>query len=96
MLYIILESVGKNDYIVNKNSAMSIINSQCSVYKTVYIKWRIYISYKDHLRTFYFSLVDKSKSITVIQIYKKLKNEVEYIDYRNIPFSIDRIDNILL
>ena len=91
-----MENVEKDNYIVDKSSVISIINFQRLVYKTLYIKWRIRISYKDYLQIFYSSLVDKDESIAVIWIYRKLKEEVRYIDYYDILFSTDWIDNILL
>ncbi len=75
---------------------MIVINFQCPIYKTLYIKKRVRKSYKDYLRTFYSSLTDKDKSIVVIEIYGQLKEEIEYIDHRDISLSVDRIDNILL
>ncbi|SRR6266699_7332921 len=96
MLYIIVEYIRENNYIVDKNSIMIVINFQRPVYKTLYIKKRIYKSYKDYLRIFYLSLINKNESIAMIKVYKQLKEEIRYIDNCNISFSIDRIDNILL
>ncbi len=75
---------------------MVIISFQRPVYKTLYIKKRIREFYKNYLRTLYFSLIDKNKSIIIIKVYRQLKEEVEYIDHYNISLSIDRIDNVLL
>ena len=72
------------------------MNSQCPVYEVLHIKKGVCESYKDHLRTFYLSLTDKSKSIVVIKVYGQLKEEIGYIDNCDISFLIDRIDNILL
>ncbi len=62
----------------------------------LYIKKGIRKSYKDHFQTFHLLLTDKSKSIAIIKIYKQLKEEIKYIDNRNILFFTDRIDDILL
>ena len=75
---------------------MVIISFQRPVYKTLYIRKEVYEFYKDHLRTFYFSLTIENESITMIGIYKELKKEIKYIDHYNILFSADRINNILL
>src|SRR6266566_2457296 len=96
MLYIIIENIRKDNYIVDKNSIIITINFQHPVYKTLYIRKKIHKSYKDHLRIFHFSLTNKSKSIAIIKIYRQLKKEIKYIDYYNISFFTDRIDDILL
>ena len=96
MFYVIIKNIKKDDYIVDKNSIMIVINFQRPVYKALYIGKRIRESYKDHLRTFHSSLTDEGKSIVVIKIYGQLKEEVKYIDHYNISFSADRINDILL
>ena len=96
MFYIIIEGIRKDDYIVDESSIVIIINFQHPVYKILYIKRRVYKSYKDYLRTFYSLLTDKDESIVMIGMYKELKKKVGYIDYYNISFSTDRIDNVLL
>ncbi len=45
---------------------------------------------------FYSLLIDKSKSITVIWIYKELEKEVRYIDNDDIMFTSNRVDDLLL
>ena len=85
----IIESITKNDYIVDKSSIIIAINSQRPVYKTLYIRRGVRESYKDYLRTFYLLLIDKSESIAMIKIYRQLKEEIEYIDNYNILFLID-------
>ncbi len=92
----IAEYIREDNHIVDKNSTMITINSQYLIYKALYIKRRVYKSYKNHLRIFYPSLIDKNKSIVIIKIYRQLKEEIGYIDNYNISFSIDRIDDILL
>ena len=62
----------------------------------LYIKRGVYKSYKDYLRMFHLSLIDKNESIAVIRIYRQLKEEIEYIDNYNISFLTNRIDDILL
>ncbi len=62
----------------------------------LYVKRGVCKSYKDHLRMFHPLLIDKNESIAVIKMYGQLKEEIEYVDNRNILFSINRIDNILL
>ncbi len=96
MLYIIIKNVRKDDYIVDKSSIIIAINFQCPIYKTLYIKKRVREFYKDHLQTFYSSLINKNESIMIIEIYKKLKKEIRYINRYNTTFSINQIDNILL
>jgi len=73
-----------------------VVNSQHPIYKTLYIEREIRESYKDHLRTFHFLLINKDKSIVMIKVYGQLKKEIKYIDHYNISFSTDRIDDILL
>ena len=96
MLYIIVEYIRENNYVVDKNSTIIVINFQYPVYKALYIRRGIYKSYKNHFRTFYPSLIDKSESIVIIKVYGQLKEEIGYIDNYNISFLIDRIDNVLL
>jgi len=75
---------------------MIAMSFQRPVYEALYIRKGVRKSYKDHLRTFYPSLTDKSESIAVIKMYRQLKEEIKYIDNRDISFPIDRIDNVLL
>src|SRR6266699_287273 len=96
MFYIITERIRENDYIIDKNSIIIAINFQYPVYKTLYIRKGVRESYKNHFRTFYPSLTNKSKSIVVIKIYGQLKEEIGYIDNYNISFLTNRIDNVLL
>ncbi len=69
MFYMIVERIREDDYIVDKNSIMIIISSQRPVYKVLCIKKGGCKSYKNYLRTFYFSLINKSESIAMIKIY---------------------------
>ncbi len=69
MFYIIVEYIQEDNHVVDKSSTVIIISFQRLVYKVLYIKKRIYKSYKDHLRIFYPSLIDKSESIAVIRMY---------------------------
>jgi len=92
----IIEGVRKDDHVVDESSTVIVVSFQCPVYKTLYIKKGIRESYKDYFRTFYSSLTDKGKSIVVIKVYGQLKEEVRYIDHRDISLSADRIDDVLL
>ncbi len=69
MLYIIIECIREDDYIVDESSIVIVVNSQRLVYKALYIRRGIRESYKDHLRAFYLSLTDKSESIAMIKVY---------------------------
>jgi len=92
----IIENVRKDDHVVDENSTMIVVSFQRPVYKALYIGRGVCESYKDHLRTFYSSLIDKGKSIAMIRVYGQLKEEVRYIDHCDISFSADRIDDVLL
>src|SRR6266699_2697467 len=96
MLYIIIKYIQEDNYIVDENSIMIVINFQHSVYKTLYIKKGVCKFYKNYLQTFHLSLTNKNKSIIIIKIYRQLKEEIKYIDNYNILFSINRINDILL
>jgi len=96
MFYIIIESIRKDDHIVDESSTVIVVSSQYPVYKALYIRRGVCKSYKDYFRMFYSSLINKDKSIAVIKIYGQLKEEIKYIDHYNISFFTDRIDNILL
>ena len=96
MFCVIIEGVRKDDYVVDENSTVIVISFQRPVYKALYIGRGVRESYEDHLRTFHSSLIDKDKSIAIIKIYGQLKEEVRYIDHRNISLSADRIDDVLL
>src|SRR6266699_4075779 len=96
MFCMIIESVKKDDHVVDKSSTMIVMSSQRPVYETLYMGKGVRKSYKDYFRTFHSSLTDEGKSIVMIRVYGQLKEEVRYIDHRNISFSADRIDDILL
>ena len=66
----IIENVRKDNHIINKSSIIIVISFQRPIYKMLYIKKRVYKSYKNHFRMFYPLLIDKSESIAVIKIYK--------------------------
>ena len=68
---------------------MIIINFQRPVYKTLYIRKGVCEFYKDYFRTFHPLLINKNESIVMIKMYRQLKEEIEYIDNRDISFPID-------
>ncbi len=70
MFYIIVEYIREDDYIVDENSIMIIMNSQHPIYKVLYIKREVCKFYKNYLRMFHFLLIDKNESIAIIKIYK--------------------------
>ena len=55
----------------------------------LYIRKEVYKFYKNYLRTFHSSLIDKSESIVMIKIYEQLKEEIGYIDNYDISFPIN-------
>ena len=96
MPYIIFEDVGKDVDVVNKNSIIFPVFFQDTVYKALYINWRIRKIYKNDFKMLYIILVDKDKLISIIQINKELEKEIEYIDNSDVFFIANKIDDILL
>ncbi len=66
MLDVIFERVRKDRYIVDKSLTIFIMFFQRLVYKTLYIREKVRISYKDYIGTFYSLLVDKGETIPII------------------------------
>ncbi len=85
----IVEYIREDNYIVDESSIIIVVNFQCPIYKTLYIRRGVCEFYKDYLRTFHPSLTNKSESIAIIRIYRQLKEEIGYIDNRDISFPID-------
>ena len=92
----VFEDIGKDINVVNKSSTIFPILFQYTVYKILYINWKVCKTYKNDFKTLYIILVDKDEPIFINQINKELEEEVGYIDNNDIFFIINRIDNILL
>jgi len=65
----IVENVRENDYVVDINSIVIVVNFQRPVYEVLYVKRGVCESYKNYLRTFYLLLIDKNELIVIIKIY---------------------------
>ena len=70
MLYIIVECIREDDYIVDESSIVIVVSFQRPVYKALYMRRGICKFYKDYFRVFYPSLIDKSELIIVIKMYR--------------------------
>ncbi len=88
--------VKENDDIVDKNITITTILFQCFVYKMLYIRRGVYITYKINIKTFHSFLTDKDKTVSIVGIHYKLEKEVHYVDDYKVFLSSNRIDNLLL
>jgi len=89
MLYMIVERVREDDYVVDESSIVIAVSSQRPVYEALCVRRGVRESYEDYLRAFYLLLIDKSESIAVIRVYGQLKEEIGYVDNCDILFLID-------
>ncbi len=96
MSTIIFAEIRENDNIVDKNTVIITMLFQRSVYKMLYVRRGVCITYKTDIGTFYSLLADKSKAVLIIGMYYKLEKEVRYVDDYEIFLFSNRIDNLLL
>ncbi len=96
MLIMVFIKVKENNNIVDKNTTITTILFQRSIYKTLHVRKGVCIAYKTDIRTLHSSLTNENKAVLIVGIHYKLEKEVCYINDREIFLSSNRIDDLLL